>query len=191
MDACDHVMERTGRPKGLITWDTLTRQVSKKTGTPAPIRFIRPRTVIYVSALLIAITLLGVALVTRSTLGLSVQRDRAPLFVRLADGSLRNGYTLKIVNKSQTNSAFDLSTGGLPGAVMAIAEGDPTPMPVVRVHGSADQVETLRLLVTARPAELKDGAQPVDFILRDTATGAQTVYHSSFMGPPSYTGGPR
>ena len=191
MDACDHVMERTGRPKGLITWDTLARQESKKTGTPAPIRFFRPRTVIYVSALLIAVTALGVALLTRSTLGLSVQRDRAPLFVRLADGSLRNGYTVKIMNKTQTDAAFDLSTSGLPGAVMAIAEGDPTPMPVQQVPGPADQVKTVRVLVTARPAELKDGAQPMDFILRDTATGAQTVYHSSFMGPPGYADGTR
>ena len=40
----------------------------------------------------------GTALLTRSTVGLSVLRDRAPVFVPLADGSLRNGYTLKIAN---------------------------------------------------------------------------------------------
>ena len=55
-----------------------------------------------------------------------MQRDRAPVFVPLADGSIRNGYTLKIVNKSQLNGAFDLSVGGLPGAGMAIAESEPT-----------------------------------------------------------------
>ena len=117
-----------------------------------------------------------------------MQRDRAPLFVPLADGSLRNGYTVKISNKSQTNGAYDLNASGLPGAVMAIAEGDPTPSPVLRVLGSSDQVETLRLLVTARPAALPDGSQPIDFILRDTTTGTQTVYHSVFMGPVGYAG---
>ncbi len=188
MDACNHVMERTGRPRGLITWDTLARQAAKKSGKHEPIRLLRARTVIYVSALAIAITGLSTALLTRSTLGLSVQRDRAPLFVPLADGSLRNGYTLKIVNKSQANGAYDLSISGLPGAVMTIAEADQTPMPVLRVLGSSDGVETLRLLVTARPADLKDGSQPVDFVLRDTATGAQTEYHSVFMGPAGYAG---
>ena len=189
MDACDHVMDRTGQAKGLITWDTMARQVAKKSGTVEPIHLLRPRTLIYVTALTVAVIALSVALATRSTLGLSVQRDRAPLFVPLANGSIRNGYTLKIVNKSQLNGAYDLSIGGLTGAGMAIAESDPTPEPMLRLLGSSDEVETFRLLVTARPDKLVDGAQPMDFILRDTTTGAQTVYHSTFMGPPGYAGG--
>jgi polyferredoxin len=182
-------MERTGQAKGLITWDTMARQVAKKAGRNEPIHLLRPRTLIYVTALTVAVVALSVAMLTRSTLGLSVQRDRAPLFVPLANGSIRNGYTLKIVNKSQLNGAYDLSISGLPGAGMAIAESDPTPEPVLRLLGSSDEVETFRLLVTARPAALSDGAQPIDFILRDTTTGVQTVYHSTFMGPPGYAGG--
>jgi polyferredoxin len=147
--------------------------------------------VIYISALLLAMVALTAALATRSTLGLSVQRDRAPLFVPLADGSLRNGYTIKIANKTQANAAFDLSVAGLPGAVMTVAEGDRTAVPVLRVLGPADQVDTIRVLVTGRPVTLQDGSQPVDFILRDTTSGAQTVYHSSFMGPPGHAAGAR
>jgi len=191
MDACDHVMERTGQAKGLITWDTLARQFAKKAGKVEPIRLLRPRTVIYVSALSVFVVALTVALMNRSTLELSVQRDRAPLFVLLGDGSLRNGYTVKIANKTQVDAAFDLSVSGVPGAMLVIAEGDPKPAPVLRVPGSSDQVETLRLLVTARPPGLNDGSLPVDFVLRDTASGAQTVYHSTFMGPAGYAGGAR
>jgi hypothetical protein len=40
--------------------------------------------------------------------------------------------------------------------------------------------------VTARPTGLVKGSQPVDFVLRDTVTGKQTVYHSTFMGPAGY-----
>ncbi|MFL5286234.1 MAG: cytochrome c oxidase accessory protein CcoG [Rhodopila sp.] len=191
MDACDHVMARTGSPKGLITWDTLARQAAKKEGKHEPIRFFRPRTMIYVTAMTVAVIVMTGALMMRATQGLSVQRDRAPLFVMLADGSLRNGYTVKISNKTLDNVAYDLSISGLPGATMVVAEGDPKPVPVLRVLGSADQVESFRLLVTARPTALSDGSQPVDFILRDTTTGAQTVYHSTFMGPPGYAGGTR
>jgi cytochrome c oxidase accessory protein FixG len=189
MDACNHVMARTGRPKGLITWDNLARQSAKKTGRHEAIRLLRPRTIIYVSALLIASAALTTALLTRSTLGLSVQRDRAPLFVPLADGSLRNGYTLKVVNKSQVNRAFDLTVVGVPGVGIAIADAGPNPEPSLRVLATADQVESLRVMVTGRPTSLADGSQPLDFVLRDTTTGAQTVYHSSFMGPAGYTGG--
>jgi cytochrome c oxidase accessory protein FixG len=186
VDACNHVMERTHRDKWLITWDTLSRQAAKKAGRHEPIKIIRPRTIIYLTVLLAAMIGMTVALLTRSTLGLSVQRDRAPLFVPLADGALRNGYTVKIANKTQIHAAFDLSVDGLPGATLTLAEGDSKPAPVLRMLSASDEVDTFRVLLTARPAALTSGSQPVDFVLRDTATGKQTVYHSAFMGPQGY-----
>ena len=38
-------------------------------------------------------------LATRDSEGISVIHDRNPMFVRLSDGALRNGYTIRIVNK--------------------------------------------------------------------------------------------
>src|SRR6185312_16856109 len=84
IDACNHVMERTGRPGWLITWDTLADQAVKAAGTHVPFRILRPRTIIYLSALGLAATVMIVALALRPGLGLSVQHDRAPLFVTLA-----------------------------------------------------------------------------------------------------------
>ena len=191
IDACNHVMERTGQKPWLITWDTLARQAAKKAGQHEPIRLLRPRTVIYVSALVIAMIALSVALLTRSTLGLSVQRDRAPLFVPLADGSLRNGYTVKIANKTQGAANFELTLDNLPGAVMAIAEEESKAAPVLNMAVPADQVATFRVLVTARPTSLPDGSRPVEFRLRNTTGAAQTVYNSIFMGPSGYAGGKR
>ena len=89
IDACNHVMERTGRPGWLITWDTLANQAAKAAGQHAPFRLLRPRTIIYLSALILAAVIMVVALALRPGIGLSVQHDRAPLFVRLADGNLR------------------------------------------------------------------------------------------------------
>jgi hypothetical protein len=106
--------------------------------------------------------------------------------VPLADGSLRNGYTVKIANKTQVHASFDLTVDGLPGATLVVAEGDPKPVPVLRMLSASDEVDTFRVLVNARPAALTDGSQPVDFVLRDTVTGARTIYHSTFMGPPGY-----
>ena len=99
-------MERTHQDKWLITWDTEARQTAKKAGRDEPIRLIRPRTIIYLTVLLVAIIGLSTALLTRSTVGLSVQRDRAPVYVPLADGSLRNGYTVKIANKTRAACGF-------------------------------------------------------------------------------------
>ena len=38
-------------------------------------------------------------LATRDSEGISVIHDRNPMYVRLSDGALRNGYTIRIVNK--------------------------------------------------------------------------------------------
>ena len=46
-----------------------------------------------------------------------------------------------------------------------------------------DSVGTFRITVPAQPEQLVDGSQGIDFMLRNTETGEQTVYHSLFMGP--------
>jgi cytochrome c oxidase accessory protein FixG len=188
IDACNHVMARTKRPKWLITWDTLGRQAAKRAGRHEPVRLLRPRTVIYVGALMLGIGAMGTALALRATSGLSVQRDRAPLFVPLADGGIRNGFTVKVANKTPVTAAFDLRVDGLPGALMAVAETGPKPSPVLRLLAAPDQIDSFRLLVTARPDRLPDGTRDISFVLRNTGTGEETTYRSTFRGPRGYAG---
>ena len=47
----------------------------------------------------------------------------------------------------------------------------------------ADSIGTFRVTAAGQPNRLEEGAQPIDFVLRNTETGEQTVYHSQFMGP--------
>jgi cytochrome c oxidase accessory protein FixG len=183
IDACNHVMEKTGRPKWLITWDTLADQAAKAEGRQTTLHLLRPRTVIYVSALLIAVAVMTVALASRSSLGLSVLHDRAPLFVRLPDGSLRNGYTVKIVNKTQDLSLFELRTEGLNGSLLAEPDEGFGLASRLGLVVKGDSVGTFRITVAGEPGPLADGSQNIDFILRNTRTGEQTVYHSLYMGP--------
>ena len=109
--------------------------------------------------------------------------DRAPLFVRLADGDLRNGYTLKIVNKADSQALFELNLDGMPGAILTEADEGLGPAVQLGLPVNADSVGTFRVMVTGQPAALKDGSQPVDFILSNTTTGEHTVYRSVFLGP--------
>jgi polyferredoxin len=124
-----------------------------------------------------------VALAMRSSVGLSVLHDRAPLFVRQPDGNLRNGYTVKIVNKGSSQTLFELNTKGLPGAILAEADEGLGPADKLGLPVKADSVGTYRVLVSGKPDALADGSQPIDFVLRNTETGEQTTYHSVFMGP--------
>ncbi len=190
IDACNHVMERTGQDRWLITWDTLARQAARKAGRREPIRLIRPRSIIYVCVLVVAMLALVTALAARSTLGLSVQRDRAPLFVLLGDGALRNGYTVKIANKTPLPATFTLRLDGLAGAELSVAEDQAKPAPLLTLPVPADRIGTFRILVTARPSGLRDGTQNVAFIARAAASGEQATYKSVFIGPAAYAGGP-
>ena len=71
----------------------------------------RPRTLLYAALWsLIGIGML-LGLATRGTLALSVLHDRAPLFVTLSDGGVRNGYTLKIASKAHEERTLTLRIG--------------------------------------------------------------------------------
>lgn len=188
MDACDHVMTKVGRSTGLIGWDTLARQQARQEGRPPPpIRLFRPRTLIYSGALILAVAGMMASLAMRQVLSLSVQRDRAPVFVALPGGELRNGYTLSVLNKARGASDYALSLAGLPGASLAVAsaEGRLVGAPSVTLHADADQIETVRIMVIAAPRALENGSMPVEFVLR-AADGNVARYQSVFMGPAGY-----
>jgi cytochrome c oxidase accessory protein FixG len=191
MDACNHVMMRLGRKPWLIAWDTLSRQTAKLEGRIAPVRLLRPRSIIYVVALVAAAATMGTALATRRTVSLSVQRDRAPLFVTLPDGQLRNGYLVHVLNKTRIARDFELRLADLPGARLAVAGLGAGTDELLRLPVVADQVGTFRVLVTGIPHALSAGSQPVSFVLRATDTGEETRYSSVFMGPVATTPAPR
>ena len=60
------------------------------------------------------------ALLLRPDLEVSVLHDRNPLYVRLSDGGLRNGYTVKLLNKLYEPRTYSLALEGLPGATLSI-----------------------------------------------------------------------
>ncbi len=98
VDACDEVMEKIGLPKGLIRYDTEANL--KEPNAKNKFHILKPRTFYYATILLIVSFVMIHSLSTKPTLEISAIPDRNPLFVKLSDGSIRNGYTLKISNKT-------------------------------------------------------------------------------------------
>ncbi len=188
VDACNEIMVRTGRPKWLILWDTLARQEAKSAGKHEAIHLLRPRTLIYVTALLLATTVMGTALAMRSQIGLSVQHDRAPLFVKLRDGSIRNAYAVKVSNKTPDSASFALAIdgaaeAGMAGFGMAIAADTEHRQAALALDVPGDSIGTYRVLVYGQPSKPVDGSQKLTFTLRNTVTGETTEVTSVFMGP--------
>jgi cytochrome c oxidase accessory protein FixG len=186
IDACAPVMAKIGRPANLISFDTLANQSERAAGRPPKFRFIRARTLIYSTLLVIVAAVMLGTFVMRSTVELNVLRDRAPLFVTLSDGSLRNGYTLKILNKQRGDRQYALQVAGIPGAVLTVvgqAEGVAGDLGIA-LDAKSDSVATFRLYVAAPRTAVSSDSTPITFTVRERQTGESATYSSVFMGPP-------
>ena len=71
------------------------------------------------AAIAVVSAIMLVALMVRPDLEVSVLHDRNPIYVRLSDGGLRNGYTVKLLNKLYEPHAFKIGIDGLPGATLS------------------------------------------------------------------------
>jgi len=189
IDACDHVMRITGKPERLIAWDTLADQRAKQEGRTVRFRLWRPRTIIYFAALAIAMTAMLTALALRASLAIDVEHDRAPLFVLLPDGGIRNGYTVNLTNRTQAWAPFALSVTGLQGVTLANGTTPRERHRVLTLSVPPDSIADFRVLLTAPPDAPKAPRRPIGFVLRNPVTGAQTSYGGAFMGPATYSGG--
>ena len=190
VDACNHVMEKVGSPPWLITWDTLAGQKARARGTQEPWHFLRPRTMLYASLFAAGCGTLAYGLVTRSTMNFSAIHDRAPLFVRLRDGSVRNGYTVKLANKTQAAANYTLRVRGLQGALLGLPEQSPGLAPVLHLMVPASAVGTFRLVLKANDPAAPGGRQSVTLQLQDDAGQATLTYRALFFSPdPGRRGG--
>jgi cytochrome c oxidase accessory protein FixG len=180
IDACNDVMGKVGLPKGLIAYDTLANMERRARGEKPRLRIVRPRTVLY-AALIAAVAVIMLAtLLTRSSLDVSVLRDRNPLFVTLSDGSIRNAYTLKVLNKEHDGRRFAVAVAGIDGAhvdVVGAPEGEPATLAV-----GPDMVRSFRVLVTAPRGSVRE-SRDIEFVVTDLADNRIARYESYFWGP--------
>ena len=179
IDACNEVMDKVDLPRGLIGYDTIANVARREKGETTKVRLIRPRTILYAALIVLVGAIMLATLVTRADLDVNVLRDRNPIFVTLADGSIRNGYTFKIINKKHEQRHFDLAIEGLPGAeIKLIGAADGAPKFTVE----PDRLASYRLYVLA-PAAVAHGSVDFSFVLSDSGDGQQVRYDATFRGP--------
>ena len=180
IDACDDVMVRIHQPQGLIAFDTEANIQRRLSGGPMRFRFVRPRTILYGAVLLFVGAVMLFSFNTRRTLDMDVLRDRNPDFVTLANGDVRNGYTLKLMNREGRPRDLDLSITGLALREVNIIGMGKVSLPATLAVPS-DKVRTLRTLVTVDRAQLAAGPQPVTFTLTDPARGESRKVETVFV----------
>ncbi|MGB8273922.1 MAG: cytochrome c oxidase accessory protein CcoG [Alphaproteobacteria bacterium] len=183
MDACDSVMDKVGLPRSLITLDTEANQEAREAGIPPRYRFVRPRTVIYGTMLVLVGALMLYTLLTRSDFSLNVIHDRSPMYVILSDGSLRNAYTIKILNKRHVDSSLVLTAEGIEGADLRVVSNDEHPSDALHLTAAPDSVSPFRVLVHAPRQNVVSASTPLTFVLRDDSTGDKATYRAAFLAP--------
>jgi len=181
IDACNDVMTKIGRPRGLIAYDTLENVSRRAAGASARVALLRARPIIYGTIILVVGAVMLATLLTRATLDVNVLRDRNPLFVHLSDGSIRNGYTLKIINKEHDTRRFRLSVAGAAGATLDVVGVSDGGEPVLTVE--PDRLASFRVYVTLPAKDLEGSSLPIDFVVEDTTSGARATYDGIFRGP--------
>ncbi len=109
MDACDQVMDKIEKPKGLIRYASYNNIVNK-----TKLAF-TPRIIAY-SIVLIALLSFDVYLLrSRADIEATVLRVPGSLFTEMPNGDIRNQYSIQIANKSFEEKSLSLKLIGIEG----------------------------------------------------------------------------
>ena len=177
VDACNNIMDKIDLPRGLIRYDTTNHMEAKVKGGDEQFKFIRPRTIYYMCVIAIVGSIMLYALINRAPLQLNVLHDRNPLFVQLSSGEIRNGYVLKILNKTHDHNVYQISLVGLPNANIEVkAAGDADKD---KLYVPADSVGSYHVYVSADVAP--DRPRDITFKIKDDAGTMSDEYQSVFI----------
>jgi cytochrome c oxidase accessory protein FixG len=188
IDACNDVMGKLDRPKDLIGYTTLERDIAESKGEPLPPMWktlLRPRVLIYFAVwAAIGIGML-VVLAGRSRMDISVAQDRNPVYVQLSDGDIRNSYTVKLMNKEPRPRQFDLSVAGLDNARLANPRMGEAPAKRIRLDVRPDGVDTYTIQVRVPAASIHAEQSDIVFKAHAADGDGDVMETTRFSAPES------
>jgi len=182
IDACDDIMAKIGKPRGLIDYMALTDETLEREGKASkPIikHILRPRTMLYTGLWSLVGVLLVFALFIRADIEMTVAPVRNPTFVTLSDGSIRNTYEVRLLNKHGDDRPFRISMTGDP-SIRVQLEG--TPYASVRVPADSTHLQRVYLVAPqgSDPATLE--RTDVRLWIEDISNGDRAYKDTIFNG---------
>lgn len=171
IDACDEIMTKLDRPKGLIRYD------SQKGLDGGRTRFIRPRILLYTALLFIGAAVMSISLAQVRPATLSLTRlPGAPYILNDQEQTVRNNFYVRIINKRSRDQVFNVT----------VTAEDGTPFQqtgfnqAVSVPGE-DEVRQPLVLVVDRPDF--NGAFDVQVTIEPESGGRSLEKSIKFLGP--------
>jgi cytochrome c oxidase accessory protein FixG len=116
IDACDAVMTKLSKPRGLIRYTSQDELAGK------PRRLLRVRTVVYPALLAVATGLLMFGVATRGSAEIWVERITGPSFVELPDGQIASQVRLKLENETDDARHYTISIADVVDAKLRISQ---------------------------------------------------------------------
>ncbi len=169
IDACDAVMEKVGKPRGLIRYSS---QAAVESGRW---RMVRPRVVLYPAVLAVLVSAFVLTLSQKSTADVTLLRGLGRPFMVLDDGRVSNQLRVKVTNRSKETQAYTLSTPLLESAELLVTDEE-------RLTVAPGETQTIDALVLV-PAELfADGSVSVSV---QVDAGGETIATKKYrlVGP--------
>jgi cytochrome c oxidase accessory protein FixG len=165
IDACDSIMERIGRPRGLVRYDSLARLHGQTS------RMLRPRVVVYLLLLAGITTMLAWGLGTRPTLDFTVLRAPGEPFMLLPGGVVSNHFHLRLFNRDSAPRLYHVTLEGPEGLQLIMA--------VNPVRIAPGEPVRLDAFVNVPAAALKGGKTALSFRVSEVErplTATATVF---------------
>jgi polyferredoxin len=114
VDACDEIMDKVKRPRGLIGF------ASQNELKGQPGRVLRPRLVIYAALLAVSSVTLGVSLATRTPFEANIFRPRGAMPFVVDGDVVRNAFEVHVFNKNPAAARFTIAVEGGPAELQTI-----------------------------------------------------------------------
>ncbi len=167
IDACDAIMTKLERPRGLIRYD------SKRGFAGKPTRWLRPRILLYTGLALLGAAALTIATSTLRATTLSLTRVTGIPYV-VEGGVVRNQFIVRVLNKRNTPMTYQFEVMGGPATLHVTGAENG-----IQVGPLGEEVRTV--VITVPRADLH-GELPLRFRLTPSE-GTAIEKTGVFLGP--------
>ena len=169
IDACDSVMDKINKPRGLIRYASEENIAEKK-----PFKM-TARSYGYTAVLSLLVVFVSALLITRTQVETTILRTPGMMYQDQGEGKISNLYNIKIINK--TNNAFTLDLKlldrDLQGEIKLVGNEL-----LIEKQGSIEQA----MFVILEKDKLEKLKTPIDIGVYDGERLVETVT-TNFMGP--------
>jgi polyferredoxin len=112
-----------------------------------------------------------------------VLHDRNPVAVKLSDGSIRNAYTVRLLNKRGFDRVIAIDVDGPNNATVHVVGADSVTPDRPMIVLARDTTTELRVLVTAPSEGNPEKSIPVKFRITDIGLGEVASATDNFVAP--------